>query len=339
MDRIELNQLAWKTSEPWHGKGIQVPDNATGREMLVAAGLDWTVQKVQIEVPGSNHDQTSSFHAIQRSDNGHIFTVTRDRYNVVQNEQIVDFFKEYCEAGKATIETVGAIDGGSKVWALARLTGADARLKIRDGKGKVRDNGEELRGYVLLATSHDMTLQHVATPTQVCVVCWNTLSAALGLNSGKLGKKNENEFRAKHSRKWSPTLIAEAQKTLGIAVEKVNVINELSAKLAKVSLDSRGREEFIFRVITPGVTMQDTFDPTWKMTRVAEAINSAIVTSPGADLYSRKATMWGAVNGITYFVDHERGREQDTRLASSWFGEGSSLKQKALDVAVAMAGV
>jgi hypothetical protein len=43
------------------------------------------------------------------------------------------------------------------------------------------------------------------------------------------------------------------------------------------------------------------------------------------------------LNAVTEFVDHERrARSTDHRLESAWFGQGASLKQKALDQALLM---
>ena len=52
----------------------------------------------------------------------------------------------------------------------------------------------------------------------------------------------------------------------------------------------------------------------------------------GAELGSAKGSALGLLNSITEFVDHEqRARNNDNRLDSAWFGQGASLKQKALD--------
>jgi hypothetical protein len=47
----------------------------------------------------------------------------------------------------------------------------------------------------------------------------------------------------------------------------------------------------------------------------------AILSSPGSDLVTARDTLWGAVNGVSYWTDHQRGRGQDTRLSSAWFGD------------------
>jgi hypothetical protein len=44
------------------------------------------------------------------------------------------------------------------------------------------------------------------------------------------------------------------------------------------------------------------------------------------------------LNAVTEYVDHQRrARSTDHRLDSAWFGQGATLKQKALDQALMMA--
>ena len=57
-----------------------------------------------------------------------------------------------------------------------------------------------------------------------------------------------------------------------------------------------------------------------------------------AELTAAKGTAWGLLNAVTEFVDHERrARSQEYRLDSAWFGQGASLKQRALDQALQLA--
>ena len=57
----------------------------------------------------------------------------------------------------------------------------------------------------------------------------------------------------------------------------------------------------------------------------------------GAELASAKGTAFGLLNAVTEFVDHERrARTNDHRLESAWFGQGASLKEKALEQALVM---
>ena len=56
----------------------------------------------------------------------------------------------------------------------------------------------------------------------------------------------------------------------------------------------------------------------------------------GQDNKAIRGTLWAAYNGVTEWVDHERGRD-GTRLAAAWYGEGRRIKQRALEVATALA--
>ncbi len=345
---IEDNMIAYKNQTPWHGLGTLVNANATGNEMLAAAKMDWEVKRRQLAMRGADGTglltaQLTNYRAIVRSDNDHVFNIATDSYQIVQNSQIIDLFREYCEAGHASMETVGAIKGGAIVWALAKLNGATTVI-----------NGiDQVDGYVLLMTSHDGTIQTIGKGTQIRVVCWNTLSAAL---HGKA------QFKMKHSTKWTPEKAAEAKVSMGLVVEQMQELNAVSEKLAKVSIDDADWLEFMAQLIgkenvlkASGTEMTGADVLYWNefvndvkhgkavqgtdLTRMAREIQTATVDSPGAALATANGTLWGAVNGVTYYADHMRGRTQDNRLTSAWAGDSEILKTSAMRVAVEMAGI
>jgi phage/plasmid-like protein (TIGR03299 family) len=338
----------------------------TGEEMLKVAKLDWKVQRRALAMrmadgQGLLSEPLSGYRAIVRADTDEVFQVATNRYYPLQNQEIVEFFREYCEAGHAEMETVGAIDGGRKVWALAKLNGTTS-AEI-GGQG----SGDQVTGYMLLATSHDGSLRTIGKPTQVRVVCWNTLSASLGLTNGKLGKAVSQEFRMKHSRKWTPAVAAEARKVMGMAVESIARINETADKLARVKIDQAGRIEFVKRLVGGeslleqvvadqdarrleaqrdtlldsiiGQAERSKTGDSDDLGRLGKALLESMLYSPGSDLPSARNTMWGAVNGVTYYADHEQGRTQDTRLSSAWFGPSANLKAQAVQVAMDMSGL
>lgn len=363
--QIENNQIAYKGATPWHGLGFQVSETATGREMLEIAGLNWQVQRRAIAMrPGDGSRdrmltaELEDFRAIVRSDTDQVFQVASNRYKPVQNQEIVDFFRDYCDAGHARMETVGALRNGAVVWALARLNG---------GTTQTLAGGDELRGYMLLATSHDGSLQTVGQPTQARVVCWNTLSAALGA-----GKGQQTTFRMRHVRKFDGAVKAEAQKVMGMAIEQVSELNDAAGKLGKVRIDHEGRLEFVERVLANGGSVLDAVvaDSTEaagqdqgqpgnslldsviashsrqsieareeRLGKVGRAVLEAIVNSPGAGMESARDTLWGALNGVTYYADHKApARSDSNRLYSAWFDKGAGLKERAMTVALEMAG-
>lgn len=353
-----IHGIAWKGETPWHGLGEKVSADATGAQMLEIAGLNWTVRRRVIAMRNLagvvTKEPLAKFRAIVRDDNDQVFQVATEDYHPLQNKEIVEFFREYCEAGHASMETVGALKGGAVVWALAKLNGgSDVTLAGNDA----------LKGYMLLATSHDGSLRTIGKPTQVRVVCWNTLSMALGLRAGRLGEKEVREFRMRHTRKWSPAVAAEAKQIMGMSIELMQANNQLAEKLSKVKIDDEGRLQFLEQLLKVDGSIVDavveTQQPTGnlldnildahaqnapqsredRLGRVGKKVLDAMLNSPGAGLPSAKDTLWGAVNGVTWFADHVRGNAQDTRLANAWFGAGDKLKQSAVTVARQMAGI
>lgn len=335
--QIENNMIAYRGQQPWHGLGFQVDENMSNLEMMKVAGLDWRVQRRSLAMRDANGDvmltaPLANFKAIVRSDNDFVFGVPTSRYNLVQNEEIVNLFKEYCEAGHAKMETIGGLRGGAVVWALAKLNG---------GTATTLKGGDEMNGYILFSTSHDGTLSTVGKATSVRVVCHNTMSAAL---AGGV------DFKLKHSSKWTPERAKEAKEKLGMASEQIQEFHAAAEALSNVPVDRQGQIEFLSRLMDGKLMLNENSDEAFlksvgimtaedNLNRVGKSILEAIVDSPGAELESAKGTLWGAVNGVSYYTDHVAGRTQDSRLSNAWFGSNDNLKRSAMEVALEIAGV
>ena len=103
---------------PWHGLGRIVMDAPASREALKLAGLDWQVESRNIYsgagamIPG--------YRANVRSTDDAVLGVVSDRYRIVQNEEAFQFTDDLLGEG-VTYETAGSLQGGKKVWMLAKL--------------------------------------------------------------------------------------------------------------------------------------------------------------------------------------------------------------------------
>ena len=63
-------------------------------------------------------------------------------------------------------------------------------------------------------------------------------------------------------------------------------------------------------------------------------IESLFLSAPGQNGTTCHETLWGAVNAVTYFVDHIRSTKSIEQMDSAWFGSGALLKGKAWDRAL-----
>jgi hypothetical protein len=68
-----------------------------------------------------------------------------------------------------------------------------------------------------------------------------------------------------------------------------------------------------------------------KIVRLAEA-------GRGNDLPAVRGTLWTAYNGVSEWLTYSRGRSEDNRLNSLWFGDSALTNRHALEVALDMAG-
>jgi hypothetical protein len=281
--------------------------------------------------------------ALARDSDNKVFGFANDRsYHVVQNREVLEFFRAYCDAGSMTLETAGSLKGGEIVWALAST--GQSRDVATDAK-------DCLSGYVLLSNSHKPGRSFQARTTNVRVVCWNTLSAA---ESGRA------DFTMSHRLKFDSRMQSAAKDALGLANEELERYATSARKLASVSMNPATMTDYVVRVAQPDLyellsrdavmdaARAETFGAVLAATeerlgqgkgfsRRTKGILDAIVNGPGAELPTAKGTAWGAFNGVTRWADHEAGRNRDTGLTSAWFGENRKVKEQALETALAYA--
>ncbi len=347
-DQIRDNQISWKGERPWHGKGVNVTKDATGAEMLIAASLNWRVQRRNLSMRDGMGikaltEPLANFRAIVREDTDEVFQVAMAGYTPHQNEDIIDTFRAFCEAGKASIEVVGGLQGGRKIWALARLA-----------NDMLVSAGDAVSPFLLLASSHDGSISTVGKPTAVRVVCRNTWNAAL-YNDG--GKRKNNEYRLSHRTAFNMKEKERAQRVMGMALEATQESVEMAKGFTRVALDRQGIIEYVKAVlgldkkqqsveglsiieqialeedvVSEGVAALEGRDSDG-LNRMGRWIIESILDSPGSDLPGAEGTLWGAMNGFTHYVDHRRGRNPDSGLAGAWFGPGDALKTRAFEVA------
>lgn len=314
-----VENMAYVGETPWHGLGNRLIGSESIDQWRIAAGLDWEVEKRQLyysslvdgrRVPTPIEGQYSA----TRTDTQASLGIVSEQYKFVQPGEVLEFYRDLTEDNGMVLETAGSLNGGKKVWALAR-TGDDFRIKGQD----------ELRGYLLLATSFDGTMATTARFTSVRVVCQNTLSLSLGEDGDKISITHRSRFDD-----------ADVKRRLGLHGEVMAQFEEDANRLAEVRITPTMATEFIERVLG-----QDAFkveNGGIVATRKAQKILTLTKGGKGQNYRSAQGTLWGLVNGVTEFVDHKAtARSQDNRLNSAWFGTGDRTKSKAMQVALEMA--
>jgi phage/plasmid-like protein (TIGR03299 family) len=322
-----IESIAWVSERPWHGLGIEVSNDMSTDDMLVAASLDWTVSQRPLYFPkeaGSKIMQRAhGKFALTRDSDNKLFDITGERWNPVQNHEAMDFFREYVAAGDMTLETAGSLRGGRFIWALARL-GDDFKL----GKDDLIAN------YLLLMSPHQVGYSLLAYMTNVRVVCANTMASAIGYDFK--GKRSGNGFRMTHVRKFDNDAKAEARETLGLAYQQITEFKELTETLSTTRITDDEVQTFFYEVAQEEKEIDEDTGEVVDQPRLIKRFEEALLMAPGQNFDTCKGTLWGACNAVTYVVDHELGRGADSRMSSAWMGQGAQLKRRAFELAANM---
>lgn len=311
----EVETMAWTNQVPWHGLGVKVNDNLSPNQMLKAAGLNWGVNLTPmtfVSEEGVRHTVSDHFALIRDSDNK-VLDVVGNRYQPVQNEAAFEFFADFVHAGDAKMDTAGSLHGGQWVWGLASL-GDSFKLA----------NGDHVKGYVLLASPHKQGKSLIAKFTPVRVVCNNTLT--LALRSSK--SKHAHEFRMGHRNRFDAAMITQAKVTMGIAREQLDEFKANATLLSAKTMNAQDVISTLHPFFQSQTKLADILSDPTKINPRFAAVLDAYTQAPGAQL--ALGTAWGALNAVTYYFDHMSGKTADTRLAKSWLGRNSIVKEEVL---------
>lgn len=307
----QVETMAYAGEVPWHGLGVPVADSLTPEEMLVAAGLDWTVSKRDIfylDNQGEFQD-TKDFSIIVRDSDETVLSPCGRNYVPTQNRQVFEFFDKFVKAGNMTMGTAGSLNNGRQVWGLANIK-----------KGFTLPGGDEVQGHLLISHPHQWGKSLTVMFTPVRVVCNNTLTMALG--------QAGDRFRMTHVREFDFEVQEEAMRALGMASEQLNQFEQAATLLTKVQYDEKQLNEYISRLFQPKVITEELEE----LSKVSTEVHRCIHTQPGAEL--SEGSWWSALNAVTYYVDHKAGRDRNSSLSSAWFGPRAATKRQALNLAM-----
>ena len=320
--------IAYVGETPWHKSGQELQKGASIETWTREAGLDWTVGQASVayRTPDQGVKTVDDRCVLYRSDTGGALGImSRSRYNVVQPAEVLEFYRDLVDAtdGAFDLETAGALNDGKRVWALAR------RRESASIMGQ-----DEIRPYLMLATSYDGTMSTVGKFTTVRVVCNNTLTMA--------NAREQGDVRIPHSRQFD----ANAVKTeLASVDDRFKAFMNKANKLACIPVTDKQAIDYFARLYGPKPTLNLTddlpeereFTPRQKNT--INALMKNFYDGPGAELLSSRGTVWGVLNAVTRYQDFDaptRGDESN-RFASGQFGAGAKVKERAVYLANSVA--
>ena len=298
----------------WHGLGQILEAGQPIGVWAKAAGLTHTVNRSTVQYnTESGIMPHASKDVLYRSDTLAPLGVVSNDYNIVQPADVLDFFAKLAENNHFELESAGALSGGKRIWAMA---------KVNDGATIIGQ--DVVKPYVLLATSYDGTLATTARFTSVRVVCSNTLGYASAESGDTVRINHSKEFSAK-----------DTALDLGIALNGFEKFLIDSRRLAAREVNATFAVEFLKKLLPTSMSTKFV-DGIKKMEIVpvekTKAFQSIMALfngqAIGNELPEAEGTAWGLLNAVTEHVDH--GLNQN----AAWFGYGNTLKNKARDLLI-----
>lgn len=301
----------------WHGLGTILQPNQPLDVWLKHAGMEWTAN----QAPALFFDefgvmQSADTNIIYRSDTKAPLGNCSDRYQIVQPNEVLEFYRDLVEREGWSLDVAGCLDGGKRIWALAKT----------DGNIKVNGTIDEIDTYLLLATSFDGSLSTVAKYTSVRVCCSNTLSMGLAQKGTKVSVSHSTKFNSD-----------KVKLDLGLYEETVVNFESQMNKLADRPVTDSEAMRFIIDVLA-GKNVKTEDIATRNMNIIKNVFDLYKGDGIGSTLITAQGTAYGLLQSITEYQDHRiNATSINNRLRSAWFGKGENVKNLAFSEALKLA--
>ena len=345
---------------PFRYKGaIDVSECRTSEEVMIKAGLDWSVSKCELvgKMP-IDFDRTTdegldkmlqikdeggfiygkdiyrlcdNAFATYRTDHNIPLGVVKSKYTPVQNKEAFTFFDDAIGKNKAIWQTAGFFGNGERIFVSAKLP------------DNILVKGDPVENYLVFTNSHDGSSGVKILFTPIRVVCQNTLNAAIRGASNYVSFRHTNNVHDK---------ISIAQEILGItsimastAREYYNYLNTIKCtdddvvnficnnvlsqgEAETLRLTGHTYKELIYRSFS---AVQDAKISTRKLNVINDTWN---YYNDGIGQKEIRGTMWGAVNAISGYYSNVDNSTGIKRLDSILYGD----KSRKIETAFNMAG-
>ncbi len=297
----------------------RISEGASLDDMLDACGLNWNIRRAQVAYR-DQHGNAQTFEdrsVLFRDDTSKGLSVmSKERYKVTQPRDIVETHRQIAMRGGFVPYNAGEMQGGRKIFMLAK------HESLGDS---------ELKAHLLLATSCDGTLSTTGKFLSFRPACANVLQFA---------SKQGDEIRVPHSRQFDPADMADQLMQIR---EGFTAFQEKVDKFAGAVVTERQAMDYFARLYGPDKSLSldkelpdvETFTARQRNT-ITQLLDNYF-KGPGSQLDSARGTVWGLVNAVTHYQDHQAPTRNGGRSHSATFGAGAKMKDNAMYMADALA--
>jgi len=272
----------------------------------VTNDLNWSVSHRPLFFTG-NDGQPQKWDekvAVVRDDNGKCLGSVSPTYETVQNSDLLKLINPMVEEGLLTVENMGYLQHGAKVFAQARVNQEFQVL------------GEDYRSYITLLNGHVGNASVAIGPSATRVICGNTFAMAYS----DLSEKYRHQAGVNER-------VLESTAVLDYVNGAMSKYAEYVDKLATTRCTSAQFREAVGKIYQKDVNkMRDSF--------VAQ-LNTLFYNGQG----NEGKTFYDAFNAVTEYGSNYSRRSATGRFNYSNFGQGSRINQRAMRVLTELAAV
>lgn len=316
-----MESMFFVRQEPWHKLGNRLETAPTTQEAYIASGLNWKVERHPLVFHKDGTVFETSEFALVRDKDMRVLGVCRERYNIFQNEEALNWCDPLIESGFWTYDTAGALKNGEICWVL-----------LKQGEIEIVKK-DVINQFLLLLWSHDGSKSIQIMPTSVRVVCNNTLQVAL----------REAEFKSKIKHTSNMKLrLEEVRKIYSESSKSFENQVEAFKKMLDVKIDVGFVDSYLDVVMDRGFgiknidEMQDGKTKT-TATNIVSAFKESVYNGSGTRELGITNTLYGLFNGVEETIEHMVGGNRiKDRGENILFGRGKELVNIAFDTAMAM---
>lgn len=305
-----VESMFYVRKAPWHGLGTRVMEAPDSKGALELAGLDWRV--LQEPIYTMEGEAICGYKANVRDSDRKVLGVVSGRYKIVQNQEAFAFTDELLGEG-VRYETAGSLQGGKRVWLLARLP------------HEYIISGERITPYLVFFNSHDGSGAIKVALTPIRVVCQNTLNLALSTAKRSWSMIHTGNIQGK---------MQEARDTLFMAEKYMDSLGKEFETLRKKKLAEKQIREYI-EVLLPaedGSTPQQIKN----IKRLREDLEARYFDAP--DLKDLGNNGYRFINAVSDFATHSNPLRRTANYQENLFArtvEGNPLIDKAYQMVAA----
>ena len=284
-----VESMVYTREKPWHGLGTKVEEAPSSADALRLAGLDWRVEQKNIQLCGGS--KVPGYKANVRSTDGKVLGVVSDRYRIVQNADAFEFTDSII-GGDVRYETAGSLNGGKKIWLLAKLPETEIA-------------GDKTEPYLCFSNTHDGSGAVRVCVTPIRVVCNNTLNLALDSSKRAWSVRHTGSLQSK---------MHEARACLRMANRYMGALAEKADRMANTTI-TRDQLNMILDELFP----VDEHTTEREKQNIKKLRDEYMVCYFAPDLVKFRDTAWGAYNAMSDMITHNAPlRKTENYRENNW---------------------